>query len=73
MHFSLHLCIVNLNVHWIDIAAEGSFERNGGDTKDHSLLQWFMKHSEAEDLNLLATARQQVVLYCEPSKSNAAM
>ncbi|XP_024389950.1 transcription initiation factor TFIID subunit 14b isoform X2 [Physcomitrium patens] len=41
-------------------AAEGSFERNGGDTKDHSLLQWFMKHSEAEDLNLLATARQQV-------------
>lgn len=41
-------------------AGESSLERKGGDTKDHPLVQWFMKHSEAEDLNLLATARQQV-------------
>jgi len=39
---------------------ESSFERKGGDTKDHSLGLWFMKHSEAEDLSLLTAARQQV-------------
>jgi hypothetical protein len=29
-------------------------------------VQWFMKHSEAEDLNLLATARQQVIFHRNP-------
>ncbi|KAG0590763.1 hypothetical protein KC19_1G124600 [Ceratodon purpureus] len=41
-------------------AGESSLDRKGRDTKDHALVQWFMKHSEAEDLNLLTTARQQV-------------
>jgi YEATS domain-containing protein 4 len=39
---------------------ESSFERKGGDTKDHPLAQWFMKHSETEDMSFLQCARQQV-------------
>lgn len=45
---------------WTGTVGESSFERKGGDTKDHALGQWFMKHSEAEDLSFLTAARQQV-------------
>lgn len=31
-----------------------------GDTKDHSLSQWFINFSEADELLKLAAARQQV-------------
>lgn len=34
-----------------------------GDTKDHSLTQWFMNFSEADELLKLAAARQQVMAF----------
>ncbi|XP_024370949.1 transcription initiation factor TFIID subunit 14b isoform X1 [Physcomitrium patens] len=39
---------------------ENSLERRGCDTKDHALAQWFLKHSETEDMNSLTAVRQQV-------------
>ncbi|KAJ7526391.1 hypothetical protein O6H91_16G004900 [Diphasiastrum complanatum] len=41
-------------------AVEGTNEKSKGDTKDHPLRQWFLKHSEAEELPSIAAARQQV-------------
>ncbi|CAM8985652.1 unnamed protein product [Rhodiola kirilowii] len=35
-------------------------ERRRGDTKEHTLSQWFLNFSEADELLKLATARQQV-------------
>jgi len=35
-------------------------KRKKGDTKDHSLSQWFTNFSEADELLQLAAARQQV-------------
>lgn len=42
-------------------AGDSSIEKNEH-TKDHPLAQWFLKHSEVEDFNPLAAARQQVLL-----------
>jgi len=41
-------------------AADTSVDRKGGDTKEHALAQWFMKHSDTEELASLAVARQQI-------------
>lgn len=35
-------------------------EKRKGDTKDHPLGQWFLKHNDAEELANLKEARQQV-------------
>lgn len=35
-------------------------EKTKGDTKDHALGQWFLKHVDSGDLAVLTTARQQV-------------
>ena len=35
-------------------------EKGRGDTKDHTLSQWFMNFSEADELLKLAAAHQQV-------------
>lgn len=35
-------------------------EKKRGDTKDHPLNQWFLRHSEADELAQLTAARQQV-------------
>lgn len=56
-------------MHWTGAVGESSLERKGGDTKDHSLGQWFMKHSEAEDLSFLTAARQQVDIEGLPARS----
>ncbi|XP_077220794.1 transcription initiation factor TFIID subunit 14b-like [Tasmannia lanceolata] len=40
--------------------SENASENKRGDTKDHSLSQWFMNFSEADELSKLAAARQQV-------------
>ncbi|CAL0329276.1 unnamed protein product [Lupinus luteus] len=42
------------------IPVEDASKRRKGDTKDHSLCQWFMNFSEADELLQLAAARQQV-------------
>ncbi|KHN25442.1 transcription initiation factor TFIID subunit 14b [Glycine soja] len=42
------------------IPVEDASKRRKGDTKDHSLSQWFMNFSEADELLQLAAARQQV-------------
>jgi len=39
---------------------DDSSERKKGDTKEHPLGQWFLKHSEIEELSILTAARQQV-------------
>ncbi len=39
---------------------DDSSERKKGDTKEHPLGQWFLKHSETEELSILTAARQQV-------------
>ncbi|KAH7437973.1 hypothetical protein KP509_05G098900 [Ceratopteris richardii] len=39
---------------------ENSTERKRGDTKDHPQAQWFMKHSDLDELARLKSARQQV-------------
>ncbi|KAJ1376821.1 hypothetical protein SESBI_49533, partial [Sesbania bispinosa] len=41
------------------IPVEDASKRRKGDTKDHSLAQWFMNFSEADELLQLAAARQQ--------------
>lgn len=41
---------------------EDSGKKKRGDTKDHSLGQWFTSFSEADELLQLAAARQQVVI-----------
>ena len=41
---------------------EDTGKKKRGDTKDHSLGQWFMSVSEADELLQLAAARQQVTL-----------
>nr|KYP68289.1 Protein AF-9 isogeny [Cajanus cajan] len=42
------------------IPVEDASKRRKGDTKDHSLSQWFTNFSEADELLQLAAARQQV-------------
>jgi YEATS domain-containing protein 4 len=39
---------------------ENFSEKKRGDTKDHLLSQWFLRHSEADELAQLTAARQQV-------------
>lgn len=41
---------------------EDSGKKKRGDTKDHSLGQWFTSFSEADELLQLAAARQQVII-----------
>ncbi len=41
---------------------DDSSERKKGDTKEHPLGQWFLKHSETEELSILTAARQQVYI-----------
>ncbi|CAM6095183.1 unnamed protein product [Calypogeia fissa] len=41
-------------------AAPGETEKKRGDTKEHSLAQWFLKHSDTEELASLTAARHQV-------------
>lgn len=38
-------------------------DKERGDTKDHSLNQWFLNFSEADELLKLAAARQQVIVH----------
>lgn len=40
---------------------EDTGKKKRGDTKDHSLGQWFTSFSEADELLQLAAARQQVL------------
>ncbi|KAJ7542418.1 hypothetical protein O6H91_10G106500 [Diphasiastrum complanatum] len=42
------------------VSTECMNEKRSGDTKDHPLGQWFLKHSEADELSSIAAARQQV-------------
>ncbi|WCJ39724.1 hypothetical protein M5689_020690 [Euphorbia peplus] len=42
------------------VPVDDTSKRKRGDTKDHSLNQWFMNFSEADELLQLAAARQQV-------------
>nr|AFK47910.1 unknown [Lotus japonicus] len=42
------------------IPVEDASKRRKGDTKDHSLTQWFTNFSEADELLQLAAARQRV-------------
>ncbi|KAL9296344.1 hypothetical protein ACSQ67_022240 [Phaseolus vulgaris] len=42
------------------VPVEDASKRRKGDTKDHSLSQWFTNFSEADELLQLAAARQQV-------------
>lgn len=42
------------------VPIEDTGKRRKGDTKDHSLNQWFTNFSEADELLQLAAARQQV-------------
>jgi len=42
------------------VQVEDTGKKKRGDTKDHSLGQWFMSFSEADELLQLAAARQQV-------------
>uniref|UniRef100_A0A0D6QVK2 YEATS domain-containing protein n=1 Tax=Araucaria cunninghamii TaxID=56994 RepID=A0A0D6QVK2_ARACU len=42
------------------IANDNFSEKKRGDTKDHPLSQWFLRHSEADELAQLTAARQQV-------------
>nr|KYP33468.1 hypothetical protein KK1_045673 [Cajanus cajan] len=44
------------------IPVEDASKRRKGDTKDHSLSQWFTNFSEADELLQLAAARQQVCI-----------
>jgi hypothetical protein len=39
---------------------DSSLERKQGDTKEHPLGQWFLKHSEVDELAVLTATRQQV-------------
>ena len=46
---------------WITGATSENFgEKKRGDTKDHPLTQYFLRHSEADELAQLTAARQQV-------------
>eukprot|EP00246_Nothoceros_aenigmaticus_P015086 TRINITY_DN6096_c0_g1_i2.p1 TRINITY_DN6096_c0_g1~~TRINITY_DN6096_c0_g1_i2.p1 ORF type:complete len:244 (-),score=51.08 TRINITY_DN6096_c0_g1_i2:131-862(-) len=42
------------------IGNDTSLEKSRGDTKDHVLGQWFLKHADSGDLAVLTAARQQV-------------
>lgn len=44
------------------VPVEDASKRRKGDTKDHSLSQWFTNFSEADELLQLAAARQQVCM-----------
>ncbi|KAH9287513.1 hypothetical protein KI387_031630, partial [Taxus chinensis] len=41
------------------VANDNFSEKKGGDTKDHPLSQWFLRHSEADELAQLTAARHQ--------------
>eukprot|EP00250_Pteridium_aquilinum_P020035 c24678_g1_i1 orf=349-1068(-) len=41
-------------------AADTSVEKKRGDTKEHPQAQWFLKHSDLDELARLKAARQQV-------------
>ncbi|XP_058085085.1 transcription initiation factor TFIID subunit 14b isoform X3 [Magnolia sinica] len=45
------------------VPIENANEKRRFDSKDHSLSQWFMNFSEADELSKLAAARQQVRMY----------
>ncbi|XP_057867844.1 transcription initiation factor TFIID subunit 14b isoform X1 [Cryptomeria japonica] len=42
------------------IANDNFSEKKRGDTKEHALGQWFLRHSEADELAQLTAARQQI-------------
>eukprot|EP00249_Psilotum_nudum_P003283 c16676_g1_i1 orf=492-1307(-) len=42
------------------LGGENGNEKKQGDTKEHPLGQWFLKHSDADELGHLIAARQQV-------------
>ncbi|XP_059074452.1 transcription initiation factor TFIID subunit 14b isoform X2 [Cryptomeria japonica] len=43
------------------IANDNFSEKKRGDTKEHPLSQWFLRHSEADELAQLVAARQQAL------------
>jgi hypothetical protein len=44
----------------LDVLVETHNEKKRGDTKDHPQVQWFLKHSDLDELARLKAARQQV-------------
>jgi hypothetical protein len=44
----------------LDVLVETHNEKKKGDTKDHPQVQWFLKHSDLDELARLKAARQQV-------------
>lgn len=49
---------------FVGVGNDTTAEKTKGDTKDHALGQWFLKHVDSGDLAVLTTARQQVGLSC---------
>ena len=43
-----------------DVLVDTHNEKKKGDTKDHPQVQWFLKHSDLDELARLKAARQQV-------------
>lgn len=60
LSWSLPLNVFSHDKFYVLMQVEDTGKKKRGDTKDHSLGQWFMSFSEADELLQLAAARQQV-------------